>query len=109
MKRLILLTPFLLSAFTLPGCSGQATDALANPCIKTAVAALDQAHQSLGSPAASDFDSLDKIAKAARSDIGKATWGDPDARLSTSILDGKIRVWASCGGAESTYDWAPSR
>ena len=90
-------------ALAASGCTSSPLDR----CLNSAKAALDQSHATLGSPAATDWDSLEKVARGARAHLLDAVTGDPDARISTSVLDGKIRIWAHCGGKEGTLDWTP--
>lgn len=102
MRLMILLTMLVLG-----GCGGSASDAKLAQCLQGAADALDKSHQALGAPAALDFDSLQRIVTGARSDLGAGIRGDPQARVSVSVLSGKIRIWANCGGKEGTRDWVP--
>lgn len=86
---------------------GEGANKSAAQCIDAAQAALRAAHHQLGSPPATDSKALEKIVEAAKGDLRKLVWGDPDIRVTTSVAQDRIRIWASCGGAELWGEWAP--
>ncbi len=79
----------------------------ASDCIAAAETALQNAYVGLQSPVAPGRATLEKVVDSAKPDLRKLVWGDPDVRLTTSVLEGKIRIWVNCGGKERSKDWAP--
>ncbi|WP_297834357.1 hypothetical protein [Thermomonas sp.] len=78
-----------------------------NACMRAAKRAMDQAYASLGSPAGTDFDALERITRQAR---GHMLDGVPDSSgsaVTASVLSEKIRIWVNCSGEEQTRDWRP--
>ena len=87
--------------------SGEAGGKSAAQCIEAAQQALRNAHQTLGSPTGSDNPTLERIVEAAKGDLRKLVWGDPQVRVTTSVTAGRIKIWASCGDEELRSEWTP--
>ena len=105
--------PILLMTALLLGMCGnaslaQAAEKSATECISAAEAALQRSYKQLGSPVTADSAALEKIVEGAKDDLRKLVWGDPAARVTTSVLSGKIKIWANCSGEELSHDWLPS-
>lgn len=91
---------------TASACSRSGSGA-ADACLSTAETALDASWTALGSPPDTSRASLEKVVAGARDALSDAVSGTSGSSLSTSILDGKIRVWARCDDEEGSRDWTP--
>lgn len=95
----LLATPLLVQ--------GEGADKSAAQCVDAVQVSLRTAYHALGSPTGIDRKALEAIVEAAKGDLRKLVWGDPDVRVTTNVASDRIRIWVSCGGEELWGDWAP--